>query len=379
MNVVKSTFPKVLFVIDTLEIGGAEQSLLENIKRFTKIHPVVCHIYKGDTLKKNFVENGIKVYSLESKQKYGFLKNSLALHKIVRIEKPDAIVAYLTRSELTSRLVGLFTGTMVFGTFVSDLYSKDYNKNLSFKTKITIQLFKFLNIITAPICKGFIANSESVKTANSKQLYVSTYKIEVINRGRDENKFKTVLAEKKDTTQIRFVNVGRLVPVKGQQMLIRAFSRLASERSDISLDIAGEGPSRKLLEEEITKNNMHDSIRLLGSVRNLHELLPYYNCFVFPSLSEGFSGSVVEAMMSGVPVLASDIDVNKEVVTHDYNGYLFKSGDEDSLYNAMKFFLKNQSVAEKWAKLATGYAQENFGLNHIAGKFENFLIEKISH
>ncbi|MEN9422559.1 MAG: hypothetical protein RLZZ107_2044, partial [Bacteroidota bacterium] len=339
MNVVKSTLPKVLFVIDTLEVGGAEQSLLENLKRFDKIEPMVCHLYKGDALKKSFIDHGIKVFSVNSIKKYGFGSNMIALDKIISEQKPDAIVAYLTRSELVSRMVALKHQIPVFGTFVSDLYSNTYNKSLSFKAKISVRIFKFLNIITAPLCKGFIANSEAVKIANAKQLHIDSFKIEVINRGRDENKFKKIQDFNAVSDKVNFINVGRLVPVKGQLELIRAFSNLVAEHSNIHLSIAGEGPCRKELESEIEKREMHNYITLLGSVSNLHERLPGSDCFLFPSHSEGFSGSVVEAMMSGVPVVVSDIAVNKEVVTHGYNGYLFEAGSEESLLNAMKWFL----------------------------------------
>jgi glycosyltransferase involved in cell wall biosynthesis len=275
-------------------------------------------------------------------------------------------------------MVALKHGIPVFGTFVSDLYSNSYNKSLSFKAKISVRLFKYLNILTAPICKGFIANSEAVKLANAQQLYVNPFKIEVINRGRDENKFRRIPGTVNESAEVNFINVGRLVPVKGQLELIKAFSKLAVQFSEVRLSIAGEGPCRKQLEDEIENQGMNSRIKLLGSVSNLHELLPASDCFVFPSHSEGFSGSVVEAMMCGVPVLASDIAVNKEVVTHGYNGYLFESGSEQAIYESMKWFLSNREEALLCATTAIGFARENFGLNHIAGKLQDYLIEKTS-
>ena len=190
-------------------------------------------------------------------------------------------------------------------------------------------------------------------------------------------KFKKLPGIQSKSEKVNFINVGRLVPVKGQLELLRAFSKLVAENSNIHLSIAGEGPCRKELELEIEKRNMQNHITLLGSVSNLHELLPSCDCFVFPSHSEGFSGSVVEAMMSGVPVIASDIAVNKEVVTHGYNGFLFEAGSEQALLNGMKWFLSNRDMAEHYAEIAVGYARENFGLNHIAGKLQDYLIEKI--
>src|SRR5215203_6558674 len=91
---------KVLFVIDTLQFGGAEQSLLENTSRFKQIDPVVCHLYTGELLQPRFAEKGIKVYSFNISKKYGFLEAYKKLKRVVEKEKPDLMVAYLTRSEI---------------------------------------------------------------------------------------------------------------------------------------------------------------------------------------------------------------------------------------------------------------------------------------
>src|SRR5688500_16075311 len=121
---------KVLFVIDTLQFGGAEQSLLENTSRFKNTHPVVCHLYTGDVLEPRFAEKGIKVYSFNISKKYGFLEAYKKLKKIVEQEQPDLMVAYLTRSEIVTRLLGKFNKIPVVGTFVNDLYCKSYNQHL---------------------------------------------------------------------------------------------------------------------------------------------------------------------------------------------------------------------------------------------------------
>src|SRR5688572_7394135 len=95
---------KILFVIDTLQLGGAEQSLLANSSRFVNTDSVICHLYPGEALKPRFIEHGKKVYSLNIRKKYGFIGAYQQLKKIVKEEKPDLIVAYLTRSEIVARL-----------------------------------------------------------------------------------------------------------------------------------------------------------------------------------------------------------------------------------------------------------------------------------
>ena len=166
MNEGKKT--KVLFVIDTLQLGGAEQSLLENVSRFKSIQPVVCHIYTGAILEPRFREKGIKVYSLNIPRKYAFLEAYRKLKKIVEDERPDLMVAYLTRSEIVTRLLGKFNQIPVVGTFVNDLYCKSYNQHLSWKAKNVVSLFKYFNKVTSKICVGFVSNSEAIKDANAQ-------------------------------------------------------------------------------------------------------------------------------------------------------------------------------------------------------------------
>src|SRR5687767_4652616 len=181
---------KVLFVIDTLQLGGAEQSLLANSSRFTNTDSVICHLYPGEALKPRFAEHGKKVYSLNIRQKYGFLRAYQELKKIVLAEKPDLIVAYLTRSEIIARLVAKSTRVPVVGTFVNDLYTPSYNQHLSWKARKLVNVFKRINRYTSKYCVGFVANSKAIKEANAVHLSIAPDKIVVINRGRDSIKIR---------------------------------------------------------------------------------------------------------------------------------------------------------------------------------------------
>lgn len=232
-HVRNGSFPagRVLFVIDTLEVGGAEQSLLDLVTRFRQMEAIVCHVYTGETLKPQFIDHGIQVRSIGLKQQYGFARAYRHLKTILLEEQPDLVVACLTRSELLSRVLCRQLHIPVIGTFVSDLYGKAYNRSLSRKARLGVSFFKWLNRITAGYCGGFIANSESIAQSNALQLGIPPAKIQVINRGRDSRQFKyeprTVLPGK----PIRFLHVGRLVPVKGHHDLLHAFHAFFATRS----------------------------------------------------------------------------------------------------------------------------------------------------
>jgi glycosyltransferase involved in cell wall biosynthesis len=373
----ENTKKKVLFVIDTLQMGGAEQSLLNNVIRFRDMQPVVCHLYAGELLKPKFTENGITVYSVGLQKKYGFLSAYKQLKKIIQKEQPDIMVAYLTRSEIVTRTAGRFNRIPVIGTFVSDLYSDSYNSTLSFKAKAAVSFFKFLNKTTGRFCTGYIANSEAIKQSNAIQLKVPLEKIAVINRGRDSKLFTFRSPQTANGKPLRFINVGRLVPVKGQRDLILSFKNFLKESPGSILHIAGDGPEKDSLLSLIKEQHLDSNVSLLGNRNDIPQLLSNYDCFIFPSNSEGFSGSVVEAMFAGLPVLASDIPVNKEVIDHLQTGYLFEKGSTDSITNAMLWLKDNQPAAASMAIRAHEHAKQNFELSVIAQKIENYLLKKI--
>lgn len=364
---------KVLFVIDTLQLGGAEQSLFQNISRFKNIDPVVCHIYPGETLKPKFIESGIKVYSINLKKKYGFIAACGHLSGIVKKERPDLMVAYLTRSEIVTRLVGRSRNVPVVGTFVSDLYSKSYNEDLSFKARTAVSIFRYINKFTAGFCKGFIANSQPIKKSNAKYLDISLDKVKVINRGRDSRLFPFRLPHSSANRRIRFLNIGRLFPVKGQGDLILGFHAFLKQCPDAVLDIVGEGPARESLSLLIKELKLEQKVFLLGARNDIAAIIHEYDCFVFPSYSEGFSGSVVEAMFTGLPILASDIPANKELVKHLETGYLFARGAVEGITEAMIWYVNNLSLAQSLAVIANGYAKAHFEIEQIVAEFEEYL------
>lgn len=367
------TKKKILFVIDTLQMGGAEQSLLDSVTRFEKLRAVVCHLYAGDTLKQQFIDKGISVYSVNSKKKYGFFSAYRKLKAIVNSERPDLIVAYLTRSELVARTVARISHTPIIGTFVSDLYGKAYNQSLSRKSKMAVSFFRLLNKATARFCTGFIANSEAIKKLNAIQLDLPPQKIEVINRGRDSKRFTFRLRSSFPGKPVRFLNIGRLVSVKGQRDLILAFQTFLQAYPGSILHIVGEGPERASLSTLIRQQHLEHNVLLLGSRNDVPELIQTYDCFVFPSYSEGFSGSIVEAMLSGLPVLASNIPANKEIITHLETGYLFETGSVAAIANAMVWYSNNRPLANEQTVKAYEYAVQHFELERIAGKLETYL------
>jgi glycosyltransferase involved in cell wall biosynthesis len=369
---------KILFVIDTLQLGGAEQSLLANSSRFADTESVICHLYPGEALKPRFLEYGKKVYSLNIRQKYGFLRAYQELKKIVQDEKPDLIVAYLTRSEIVARLVAKFSQVPVIGTFVNDLYTPSYNQHLSWKARKLVNVFKTINRFTSKYCIGFVANSKAIKEANAVHLSIAPEKIEVINRGRDSIKIKRRPAGNLPINRsINFVNVSRLFTVKGHRQLILGFRKFTDQHPDATLTIVGDGPLKEELSKLVATERLEGKVILLGARKDVPEILADYDCFVFPSIMEGFSGALVEALFAELPVLATNIRQNQEIISHLQTGYEFGTESADEIFQAMNWYKNNMEKAHELAAIGYAYAKANFELSDIVNQFEAYLHHKI--
>src|SRR5207245_9607258 len=119
--------------------------------------------------------------------------------------------------------------------------------------------------------------------------------------------------------------VGRWEAVKNQTCLVQAFARLAGTHPAMFLVIAGEGRCRSSLEDLARQSNVASRVRFLGERSDLPRLLQAMDVFVLPSVAEGMSNTLLEAMASGLPIVATRVGGSPEVVADGINGLLVES------------------------------------------------------
>jgi sugar transferase (PEP-CTERM/EpsH1 system associated) len=139
--------------------------------------------------------------------------------------------------------------------------------------------------------------------------------------------------------------VGRLTPVKDQQNLLRAFAQLRESDpgliDHLRLIIVGDGPLYSQLKQLIEQLALQDVVWLAGDRQDVPDLLQAMDVFVLPSLGEGISNTVLEAMASGLPVIATAVGGNVELVEEGCNGRLVPVGDHLALAAALATLFKN--------------------------------------
>jgi glycosyltransferase involved in cell wall biosynthesis len=371
---------KILHLIETLDVGGAEQSLLQILPRLRASEPRMCHIYQGARLKPAYEAEGIPVFSLDLPPKYHFVTAVRQVEALVQQERPALIHTTLFRAEVVGRIVGARLGIPVVCSFVSECYADIRWRTLSPAGRVKLKGVQLVDRLTAPWASHFIANSDAVKHSESRSLRVSLEKISVIHRGRDPAQFLApVTAEHDRSLRASLdipagapiaINVGRLVDSKGQAELVEAFARVASALPEAVLLIAGEGPERDNLTSRVQSSGLGRAVRLLGRRDDVPQLLALANVFAFPSHYEGHPGAVVEAMFAGKPIVVSDIPVHRETITHEVTGLVVPLRDPEALAAAMLSMLRHPESAAAMGARAREAATQRFHIDRSAAQYD---------
>lgn len=376
---------KVLFIIDTLEVGGAEQSLVNIAINLKNITPVFLHVYEGSALSEKLLSKGIEVISLNISSGYHFNKALKLLIPIVQRIKPDIIHTTLFKSDIIGRRLKRYFNIPLVNSLVNNSYIKERYSNLNYRNKLKLYLIQRYDRLTCRNVDLFISNSKAIQYTNSSALKIPSKKIQVIHRGRDINNFNTTssnrILELKNELGILnqkiLLNVSRLLARKGQLDLLNAFKTVNETYPDLVLLIAGEGQYRDFLQEFISKNNLDQKVILLGNRNDIPELLELSDLFVFPSWYEGLPGALIEAMMAETPIVASNIPENLECLSIE-EAVIFKKGIVEDLAKKIIWALQNPiEMAEKSEK-ARESAIHKFEISKISEQYEAVYHKLIS-
>ncbi len=365
---------KIIFVIDSLANSGTEKSLLDILSNFsTNTKTILVYLQQPHSLKNDFNNAGIKTIWLNENKNQNFIGNLFSLNKILRKEQPDFVVSSLYKSNILSRFSCLLTNTKLIGTFVSDSYSKFRFKNYNLKQKIGFLCIKQFDALTSAIPIAFISNSHSVKISNCKHLQIAKCKVKVIYRGRDTEQI-VKWNQPIDNSKFVFAIVSRVLKTKGFEELINAFSIVNKSCPNIILEVYGDGNFVEEAKKLSVQSGLTNSILFKGNQPNAWQYLYNANCFIFPSWYEGLSGALIEATVSGIPTIASNIPMNIEVIKNCKNVLVHKVKDLQSIADCMKMMIENYNEYLKHTESTREIAIEKFDIRMIARKYEDFLV-----
>jgi sugar transferase (PEP-CTERM/EpsH1 system associated) len=172
-------------------------------------------------------------------------------------------------------------------------------------------------------------------------------------------------------------SVGRLAAVKNYALLLGAFARAGLGARRAHLVLAGDGPERSALAALAVSLGITAHVHLLGHRDDVNRLLPAFDLFVLPSLSEGMSNTLLEAMAAGVPPVASNVGGNGEIVRAGVDGRLFRSGDESALARELDVLCRNPALRAALGEAARARVQSAFDIRAMVDRYEQ-LYERVA-
>jgi glycosyltransferase involved in cell wall biosynthesis len=204
----------------------------------------------------------------------------------------------------------------------------------------------------------------------------------VIHNGVDTRRFepngeaRSATRKELGLPQDSFVvgTVGRLVPIKDHQTLLNAAALLIERGADVRVLLVGSGPERENLQRQAT-NALEGRVCFVGDSSRVPQMLNAMDVFVLPSLKEGMSNTLLEAMASGLPVLATNVGGNPEIVENDVNGCLFTPGDAQWLASKLHLLAHSPALIHQLGTAARNRAIESFSLSRMLETYRSFYLE----
>lgn len=345
-NINSSRAPLVVHVIYQLDVGGLQNGLVNLINHMPPDryrHAIIC---LADYMEFSArIKQPVELFALHKRD-----GKDLGLHRriwqLLRHLRP-AIVHTRNLTALEAQLPALLAGVKrrvhsEHGREGVDLGGKYLKYNLFRRA------FK-------PLVHKYIALSRDLESWLQEQIRIPEKKLNQIYNGVDTDRFYPYKGERNslpvasfaETGSIVVGTVGRLAAVKDQLTLVRAFTELlehSHHRSRLRLVLIGDGPLLPEIEKLLQKKAATEFVWLARSRNDVPELLRSLDIFVLPSLGEGISNTILEAMASGLPVIATDVGGNAELVIDGETGILVPAADPSAMVNAIQYYVDHPNV-----------------------------------
>lgn len=356
--------PLVVHIIYKLDVGGLENgvvNLINNMPSEKYRHAVICATDYTE-FRKRITKPDVEVYALHKKPGND-LGAYYRLWKLLRKLKPDIVhtrnlgtIEYV----IPAKLAGV--KHHVHGEHGRDMSDIDGTN----KKYINIRKFysKFIS--------HFITVSKDLENWLIKSVSIPSIKISQIYNGVDIEKFspKTISSNLENSLVIG--TVGRLQAEKDQATLVKAFDLLIKNNPDldVKLELIGDGPDRKKLESLVNELNISDNVLFHGKSDDVANIMKKMDIFVLPSLAEGISNTILEAMACGLPVIATNVGGNPELVTENVSGYLVPSNNPQTMAEAIQKYIDQPELIAKHGKTARQLIENEFSMKAMV---ENYM------
>ncbi len=371
----------IMQIILNLDIGGAQEVVRTLVKHLASedCKPIVCTFQDG-LLRQDIEALGIKVEILPARR-YSVLAFPLFVVDMIRIWRSltrliekydiDVVQTHLLRSldflvlllRYTTRLRAVLWTFHSANFALTEVHLSKYKWLVKPKNYVHHLLYR----LASRLVDGFIAVSDEVRTAMIEIIGPIQGRIVVMRNGVDVKRYGRSV----DKTLVRsrlglgadarlIAMVGTLKEVKGHRYMVEAMTSIAPQHPDVHALFIGDGPLKRELQAQVEKVSLDTHIHFLGNRSDVPELLAASDFFALPSLWEGLSMALLEAMTTGLPIVASEVSGTVGAITPNETGLLVPPGDSQQLAEAIEQLLTNPKQAQAMGAAARRLVEIEF-------------------
>lgn len=370
---------KILIITDVFKMmAGSEKNIVSLLNHINpeKFDLSVACLISGE-LAREIRGKGYEIIGLKKGkiQSPNGLENIKFLREYIRKRKISLIMTYHESSDFYGLLLSKICRVPVISN----------RRDMGFKTKVR---HKMVYKICGKYFDAIVAVSNAVKKELLKSNWFPEEKIVTIYNGievtkiLDDNEKRNIKFRMGFRPEHKLVGViGNLRKIKGIQFFIESAPKILRKHSEVHFLVVGDdmgepGYTRKDLESLAKEKNVLDRIHFLGKRTDIPHIISIMDIGVVPSLSEGFSNTLLEYMASSKPVVATEVGGNGEAIVNGETGLLIPPADTEALAEAVSWLLENKEKALKFGEAGRKLVEEKFSLKKMIKNYE-YLFGKV--
>jgi len=359
--------PKVIHIIPEFGLAGAEimaeTLMIELSKRDYNVKAISMYTY-DTAITKRLNEANIPVFFLGKKNGLD-IRMILKLYKIFRNEKPDIIHThrYVMQYAIPAAVLA---GVPVKVHTVHNIATKELGKLQRRLSKIFYKVFNVIPVAISPIVK------ESIK----KEYGIPHNKIPMVYNGIDFARCSVKKIYNESDNSLTILHVGRFAPQKNHFDLINGFYDVAKKYPSVKLKLIGIGELEGKIKSLVNSLELSKQVEFLGSQNNVYEYMNNADIFILPSLWEGMPITIIEAMGTGVPIIASNVGGIPDMLENNKNALIIEPNSE-SITNALIKFISDNELRKRCAIQAKTDAMKIFSADNMCKNYEKIYFENL--
>ena len=365
--------PLIAHIIFRLGVGGLENGLVNLINQTPSHryrHCIIC-VKDATDFRDRIHRSDVEVFTLDKKEGLDWMM-FLKLYRLLQEIQPT-IVHTRNLATIECQLPVFLSGVRyrLHGEHGWDVFDpQGENKK-----------YQWLRRVFKPLVKHYIPLSKELERYLRYKIKVPENKITRICNGVDTEIFYPPKQGREiipdcpftDKTHVIVGTVGRMHGVKDQLTLVKAFIHLIEQDPSIKdrlrLILVGDGPLREQAQEMLDMANLGAFAWLSGERNDIPQILRGMDLFVLPSLAEGVSNTILEAMATGLPVIATDVGGNPDLISEGDTGFLVPKADPIKMAKAITRYLENSQLIEQHGGNGLKRIQNGFSLSSMVNRY----------